>query len=304
MNGHKARVRAGGRVSMADPDLRTTASSAAPTGVWARVGKDLLPRLVSAVVLAALVAAFVWAGGYVFAGLVAGVAAIIAWEWGRIIRGGAIDTAMAAHIAVVLFAVGLAAADLIGLAVLAIVVGAILVNLLTVGRHPGLSALGVLYAGLPAVALLWLRDGAWGLAAIGFLVLAVAATDTGAYFAGRLIGGPKLAPRISPNKTWAGLLGAMAASGLVGVAAGNFIAGASVAKLAMFSIVLAIVAQAGDLGESWLKRKFGAKDASNIIPGHGGFMDRVDGLIAAVVFAALLGALMNVRDPAKAILLW
>jgi phosphatidate cytidylyltransferase len=276
-----------------------------PSSLSSRVGQDLLPRFLSAVVLAAIVATFVWFGGYPYAVMVGLIAAIVAWEWGRIIRGGEIDTAMAAHIGVVVFAVLLVVFGQIGLALLALVVGAILVNLLTVGRHPGLSAIGVPYAGLPAVALLWFRDApSYGLWAIGFLIIAVAATDIGAYFAGRMIGGPKLAPRISPNKTWAGLLGAMCASGLIGVATGWLAPGASSLALGLFGVVVAVVAQAGDLGESWLKRAFGAKDASNIIPGHGGFMDRVDGLIAAVVFAAVVAALMNVREPAKAILLW
>jgi phosphatidate cytidylyltransferase len=286
-------------------DPGQTSPSTPRSNLGSRIGKDLLPRFLSAIVLAAVVAAFVWFGGYPYAVMVGLIAAIVAWEWGRIIRGGAIDTAMAAHIGVVVFAVLLVVYGLIGLALLALMVGAILVNLLTVGRHPGLSAGGVPYAGLPAVALLWLRDApTYGLWAIGFLIVAVAATDIGAYFAGRMIGGPKLAPRISPNKTWAGLIGAMVASGLIGVLTGALAPGASSLALGMFGVVLALVAQAGDLGESWLKRAFGAKDASNIIPGHGGFMDRVDGLIAAVVFAALLAALINVREPAKAILLW
>lgn len=274
------------------------------TGLRARIGKDLLPRVASGLVLAALGGGLVWFGGMPYAALIAVVGAIVAWEWGRIIRGGAFDSAMVAHIGVVLFAAALTIAGFVALALLAILVGAILVNLLTVGRHPGLSAIGVPYAGLPVVAMLWLREGAFGLAAILFLIIAVAATDIGAYFSGRLIGGPKLAPRVSPNKTWAGLIGAMVASGIVGLVAGRAIAGGSPATLGAFGVALAVIAQAGDLGESWLKRKFGAKDASNIIPGHGGFMDRVDGLIAAAVAAALLGALMNVRDPARAILLW
>lgn len=233
------------------------------------------------------------------------VGGIVAWEWGRIIRGGAFDLAMVVHIGVVLFAMALTFYDLIALALLALIVGAILVCLLTVGRYPGLSALGVPYAALAAVALVWFRaDQPWGLWAVAYLIVCVIATDVGAYFSGRLIGGPKLAPRISPNKTWAGLLGAMAASAVVGAIFAAIMPGGNVAALAALAVVLAVVAQAGDLGESMLKRAFGAKDASQIIPGHGGFMDRVDGLIAAVVVAALLAAYLDVRAPAKALLLW
>jgi phosphatidate cytidylyltransferase len=291
---------------MADPADHDASSSPAPAGgLMARVGKDLVPRFGSAVVLAAAVAGLTWLGGVAFAAMLLGVCGIVAWEWSRIIRGGVFDVAMIVHIGVVALAIGLATYGLIGLAVLALVIGAILLNLLTVGRHPGLSALGVPYAGLPAVALIWLRgDEPWGVWAVGFLVLAVAATDVGAYFAGRLIGGPKLWPRVSPNKTWAGLIGAMATSAVVAALFAQFVIGAHAGKLAALAVILALVAQAGDLGESMLKRRFGAKDASNIIPGHGGFMDRVDGLVTAAVFAALVAAALDMRAPAKALLLW
>jgi phosphatidate cytidylyltransferase len=273
--------------------------------VLGRIGKDLLPRLASAIVLVLLVGGVTWRGGFPFAALVTLIAVIVSWEWGRIIRGGAFDLVMLVHIGVVLFSIALSLSGLIGLAILALIAGAILVNLLSFGRHPGLSALGVPYAGLPAIALLWFRaDQPFGLWVVAFLLLCVIATDVGAYFSGRLIGGPKLAPKISPNKTWAGLLGAMAASGVIGALFGWYLLGGKVVPLAVLAVVLAIVAQAGDLGESMLKRAFGAKDASNIIPGHGGFMDRVDGLITAVVFAALMAAILNVRAPAKALLLW
>jgi phosphatidate cytidylyltransferase len=291
---------------MADPNstdpVRPTATA---NGFIARVGKDLVPRFGSAVVLAIAVAGLTWLGGLPFAAMILIVCCIVAWEWSRIIRGGTIDAAMVAHISVVALAIGLSVYGLIGLAVLALTIGAILVNLLTVGRHPGLSALGVPYAGLPAVALIWLRsDSPWGLWAVGFLVLVVAATDVGAYFAGRLIGGPKLWPQVSPNKTWAGLIGAMITSAVIAALFARVVLGVHALPLAGLAMALAVVAQAGDLGESMLKRRFGAKDASNIIPGHGGFMDRVDGLVTAAIVAALLAAAINMRAPAKALLLW
>jgi phosphatidate cytidylyltransferase len=138
------------------------------------------------------------------------------------------------------------------------------------------------------VALIWLRgDAQGGLAAILWLMASVWATDTGAYFAGRLIGGPKLAPRLSPNKTWAGLTGAMVAAALVGWAAALLVPQGPPARvLAAAGAGLAIVAQAGDLLESWIKRHFGAKDSSRLIPGHGGLFDRVDGLLTAAVALA------------------
>jgi phosphatidate cytidylyltransferase len=137
------------------------------------------------------------------------------------------------------------------------------------------------------VALVWLRGDVGGARLILWLMATVWATDIGAFFAGRLIGGPKLAPRISPKKTWAGLIGAMASAGLVGIVADFSVPGApGAAVLAAAGAVMAVVAQAGDLGESWVKRHFGAKDSSALIPGHGGLLDRVDGLLAAALALA------------------
>ena len=124
------------------------------------------------------------------------------------------------------------------------------------------------------------------------IVAVVIATDTGAYFSGRTIGGPKIAPRISPSKTWAGLGGGMIAAGLVslGFFVSNGGGAGSLMGLAAFAIgaVLAIVAQAGDFLESWLKRRAAIKDSSNLIPGHGGVLDRIDGLLPVAIVAAEL----------------
>ncbi len=121
-----------------------------------------------------------------------------------------------------------------------------------------------------------------------WILFAVWATDIGAYAAGRAIGGPKLAPRISPNKTWAGLGGGVLAAILIGVAAGAVVSWAPSLELAILSGVLAVVAQGGDLFESGVKRHFGVKDSSNLIAGHGGFLDRLDGVLAAGVAMVVL----------------
>ena len=153
-------------------------------------------------------------------------------------------------------------------------------------RRRGWLLGGMLYLGVPVAALLWLRhDPEWGLATALWLFATVAAIDTGAYFAGKSIGGPKLAPLISPNKTWAGLAGGTAAAALCGLIAA-MILGTHIPTAVLFSMVLAPVAQIGDIGESAVKRYFGVKDSGSILPGHGGILDRIDGLVVAAAFVA------------------
>jgi len=162
----------------------------------------------------------------------------------------------------------------------------------------------VLYAGLPTVALIWLRsDEPFGLRAVIFLILIVVTTDTAAFLSGRLLRGPLLWPRVSPKKTWSGLLGALVASAVVGALFSAFVSGASPLRLAIAGALLAAVAQAGDLAESALKRRFGAKDSGTILPGHGGVMDRVDGLVAAASAVGLAAIAIDMHSPASALLL-
>ena len=151
-------------------------------------------------------------------------------------------------------------------------------------------AAGVAYVGLPMMALVWLRaDATHGVEVLFWLFAVVWSADTGAYFFGRLIGGPRLAPVISPNKTWAGLIGGGICAGVAGLATAVLMDSESVPALALFSAGMGVVAQGGDLLESGIKRHFQIKDVSNLIPGHGGVMDRVDGLLAAAVATALAG---------------
>jgi phosphatidate cytidylyltransferase len=145
-----------------------------------------------------------------------------------------------------------------------------------------LQAFGALYISIPVVALLWLRDDpVYGMATTFWLLAVVWATDTGALFAGRAIGGPKLAPTISPNKTWAGLFGGIASAMLVSLGAALWYGSSAVWPLVIAGGLLAVVAQAGDLLESRVKRYLSVKDSGGMIPGHGGLFDRVDGLLAA-----------------------
>jgi len=147
-------------------------------------------------------------------------------------------------------------------------------------------AAGVFYAGLPALAIIYMREIDNGILIVFWTLALVWATDIGAYFSGRAIGGPKLAPQYSPNKTWAGLIG-----GVILTTAVSFVLhlywGLPL-YLVLLSIPLAVLAQMGDLFESWLKRKAGAKDSGTIFPGHGGVMDRLDGLIPVAPVVALI----------------
>ncbi|MCR6632092.1 MAG: phosphatidate cytidylyltransferase [Magnetospirillum sp.] len=247
-------------------------------------------RVLSALVMAppALLAA--WLGGYAFAALVLVATGIMCWEWERIItqrfgwsgRVAALGCMIAAVLAV----------EQPALALLLVVAAALVAAVLArgQGKCPRLWAgLGPLYAGLPAVALVWLRgDGEVGRQTLFWLLLLVWATDIGAYAAGRTIGGPLLMPAVSPKKTWAGLIGGVLSAALVGLAAGWVLQSVHPLALAVGSGALAVVAQAGDLAESWVKRRWGVKDSSNIIPGHGGVLDRVDGLLAAAGAVALV----------------
>jgi phosphatidate cytidylyltransferase len=166
-------------------------------------------------------------------------------------------------------------------------------------------AMGVLYsAAVAAPAIILRSDEQLGFIAIIFLFAIVWATDTAAYLIGRRVGGPKLAPPVSPSKTWSG-----ASSGLVaGMLAAALVAKAtalSPGALVMLGVILSVCAQAGDLFESWVKRRFGAKDSGHLIPGHGGLMDRLDGFMAAALVAALIGVLRGgIEAPGRGLLIW
>jgi phosphatidate cytidylyltransferase len=168
-------------------------------------------------------------------------------------------------------------------------------------------ASGVPYAGAMGLAPIYLRsDGELGFIAIIFLFAVVWTTDIAAYFVGRAAGGPKLAPRLSPNKTWSGAIG-----GLVGAAAAALLvlyvsgAGHGYIGIIVIALALSVAGQAGDLFESAVKRRFGAKDAGSLIPGHGGLMDRLDGFVAAAVLACLIGLVRSGGDaPARGLLIW
>ena len=165
---------------------------------------------------------------------------------------------------------------------------------------------GIFYAGIMLAAPVILRtDAEFGLLAILLLFAVVWATDILGYFAGRAFGGPKLWPAISPKKTWSGAIAGTLGAIIVAVALASAVGGFRAGTIAGVALLLSVAAQLGDLLESWIKRKFGAKDASQLIPGHGGVMDRLDGFWAAALLGCLIGLMRGGFDaPARGLLIW
>src|SRR5262245_26046579 len=280
---------------MRSPSSSAVSGDTAPRAAEARGSgwsRGLRARVVSGVFMAAIALPALLTGPTVFGVIVCIGGVVLAWEWTRLCGEGRFGVTGLVEAASALAAALAATRGLFPLALAAVGAGVLAVFAVARGggrATPGWLAAGPLYIGLPAVALIWLRGHeVAGERMILWLMLTVWATDIGAFFAGRLIGGPKLAPRISPNKTWAGLAGGVGAAALVGAAFAALDGLAPVgATLALAGASLALVAQAGDFAESAVKRRFGAKDASALIPGHGGLFDRVDGLIAAAGALAL-----------------
>lgn len=255
----------------------------------------LRQRIASSIVLVIVVVGAAALGGWTFATLVLVAAVIMSVEWAKLVATGSGWQALAlATAAVPAASIVALTAGRPGLAALVLALGALAVALAS-GRFgwcaPERAAGGVLYVGIPLFALTWLRgDTEGGLHQFLWLLIVIGATDTCAYLVGRLVGGPRLAPRISPGKTWAGLIGGVAGASLLGAVVGHGL-GAGLALCATMAGILALIGQAGDLFESFLKRRAGVKDSGHLIPGHGGLLDRVDGLVfAAPAFAALLWA--------------
>lgn len=247
----------------------------------------LRKRIASAFALVATALVGTWLGGTVFAVMVAAVGVLMTWEWGRMVRADAFDLAGGFHLAVVIAAAILAGAGQFTVAGVTVVAGAIAVW--RIATRAELSAIGVLYVGSAAVTLIALRDGPVGLFAVIYLFVCVWTTDTFAMITGKAIRGPQLFPSISPNKTWAGAIGGLAAASLASMV--MLLDGSWVYGLASGALI-SLAAQLGDLFESWVKRQCGVKDTSGLIPGHGGVLDRMDGIVGAALFvgAALVGS--------------
>ena len=260
-------------------------------------------RLVSAIVLAIVAVLATWGGALSFAGLVAAVAVALIWEWGRLTRQKDVDRADIASGLAVLVAIGLVAGGHAAAAVLLLAAGGCALAFLQ-RRDDGLvAAAGLLYAGLPSLALVWLRGAPeFGWQAVLLVLLIVWATDTGAFVAGRALGGPRLWASVSPNKTWAGLAGGVLSAAIVAWLYTRWLGSPAPGRIAALALVLGGLSQLGDLAESAMKRTYGVKDTSRLIPGHGGFMDRVDGLVFAAVAAAIYAALLGAASPGATLL--
>jgi phosphatidate cytidylyltransferase len=261
---------------------------------------DLLPRLLSGLALMGLALLAWWAGGaiFVFIWLLAAIAVFC--EWQRIIDGPRkIARFFGGGIALVLVAL-FTARDDFAIAGLCMAGGAGLVAVLAYPGRSVWAAAGYFYAATLIGALCLLSgDIVFGPRAILWLFAIVWGTDICAYFGGRLLGGPKLWARVSPGKTWSGTLIGVLCGGALGsfVAAKGLPPVSSMPFIFGLSLLTATIAQAGDMFESWMKRRFGVKDSGRLIPGHGGFMDRLDGFIAAAVFAVVIGLLHHGVSP-------
>ncbi|MDX9689529.1 MAG: phosphatidate cytidylyltransferase [Proteobacteria bacterium] len=274
------------------------------------LSSNLAQRTISAIVLIPLVLGVVWAGGWPYTILVAAMMMVGAYEWMGLTVRGISPLGGLWMFGLLLLILGIGLWGNIVYATAFIVMASVIVLYFSVlwwGRLKSAlwAPVGIPYLGYGGIALIYLRNyDAYGLDLIIYLLAVVWSTDIGAYAAGRLIGGPKLLPKISPKKTWAGLLGGMALASFLGYAAAR---GFSFGRFAGWPVVLpfspeaaacggailAVIAQAGDFFESYLKRRAGAKDSGRLIPGHGGMLDRVDGLIVAAMGLALYVALVG-----------
>ncbi|MFN3835730.1 MAG: phosphatidate cytidylyltransferase [Glycocaulis sp.] len=246
-------------------------------------------RLASALVLAPLAVVLVWLGGYPFAIFVAAFAAAMGWEWVRMSDREAPPRAFALATGTAVGAVLLATQGAYGWCAFWIIAGAAGSWMDRRRRgNPHEAAIGVIYVAVSASILVALR--ADGLAGLLFLFAVVWAADTFAYLAGTWLGGPKLLPAASPNKTWTGLVAGLTFGSAAGAVAAT-LAGMDMIHALAVALPLALMAVAGDLAMSLAKRRFGVKDAGTLIPGHGGVLDRVDALMLATVFAGIFAAL-------------
>jgi len=281
-----------------------------------RAWGQLAVRTASGLVLAPIAVAVAYFGGWAFVAFWGGAAVLVFLEWTGLVAGshsrisllpGGLSVALAAGLA---GAMGNSAAGVhpmrLVLALVVLAVGTLAAAALARHKNPVTAAVGVLYAGALALAPIVLRsDVEAGFLAVVFLFAVVWVTDIVAYLVGRAVGGPKLAPAISPNKTWSGAIAGTAAAVAVATTIGLAANLVGVGRIAMLAAGLSVAGQIGDLFESALKRQFGVKDSSHLIPGHGGLMDRLDAFVAAAALAAVIGVGRGgLEAPGRGLLSW
>ncbi|MHB8286638.1 MAG: phosphatidate cytidylyltransferase [Caulobacteraceae bacterium] len=265
---------------------------------------NLRLRVLSAAVMAPAAILAVWAGGYPLLGVLLVVICLLVREWALMSTPQAPIRAGVTMAVAIFISAFVAEAHHIIIALLLLCVSAAVVAgaaaLRRVGARPADEALGVIYLGGPCVAMIWLRTGDLGLAWTLALLATAWSADIAAYVAGNSIGGPKLWPRISPNKTWsgfiAGLIAAVFAAELVAFFTSAW-PGPPLRWAWAIGLIVGLATMAGDICESMLKRRFGVKDSGDLIPGHGGLLDRVDGLMFAILAMAALRALAHFGAP-------
>jgi phosphatidate cytidylyltransferase len=306
---------AGASAGLADssraPDLEIMAAikpAGQPTGTASSGAQrcELCLRIASAAILAPLAIGAAYLGGPAFLAFWALAAAGILWEWTLLVGEPSRWRILAIGTAGILVGAALFAAHRPGAALMVVALAAVATAAVAGTGRRWWILLGSSYAGVMLAGPALLRsDAEFGFLAIILLFGVVWATDVMAYFAGRAMAGPKLWPAVSPKKTWSGAIGGVAAGVVVGSWMVWMAGLGNLAALAAVWAGLALAAEAGDLLESALKRRFGAKDASGLIPGHGGLMDRLDGFLAAVLVATLLGLIRGgLVGPARGLLIW
>ena len=272
----------------ADPEV-SSIPPGRPVGRWA----DLRKRVVSAAVLIAVGGAEIWLGGPSFAVLVVFLTAAMVWELARMTAPAHENTPLGlAALAAVCLAVTWFYPDRFSAAFLLVPALAIALTDRRDRRLASLYAVAIMVAGYGLIDLRMTS----GTPAILWLVVIVVTSDVLGYFAGRILGGPKFWPAVSPKKTWSGTVAGWVGAALVGL--GTWAAGYGTAGLVLLSVVIAFAGQMGDIWESWIKRRSGVKDASTLIPGHGGVLDRFDALIGALVALNLLHLFFDLPVPA------
>lgn len=267
-------------------------NSSAPEGkvkppIWKNVG----PRVVSALLLAAICVPPLYLGGYVWAIFVLILGLRLVYEWVRMSDKNGKVMAMAIPMTGLIAAITYIIQGYDLFAFIALIVASLAAGLERMRRGGALwSAFGALYVSIPTVLMVVIRGTeagfSSGLRVMLFIIIVVVAADVGAYFGGSAMKGPKMAPKLSPNKTWSGFMSGMVLGCAFGFLVGHFL-GLPVALTLMLSIAIGVFSVIGDFVESGFKRRFKVKDTGNIIPGHGGLLDRVDGLMLAVFVSAL-----------------